>query len=121
VFRGIVIDLRAEEENASDSIRRSRESFSNEIDESDSQFEKHDEQIISAFRGTVINVICWRCKQPGPMRATRRIAGREGKMANDGTIITHLHDNPTTVTDSADAQTVKSATTMLALDILMSN
>jgi hypothetical protein len=36
-----VIDLRAEELNAFDSMRRSRESFSNEIDESHLQREKH--------------------------------------------------------------------------------
>jgi hypothetical protein len=35
----------------------SRESFSNEIDESDSQNEKHDEQRISTSRGIVIDVI----------------------------------------------------------------
>jgi hypothetical protein len=33
-----------------------RESFSNEIDESDSQDEKHDEQRLSTFRGTVIDL-----------------------------------------------------------------
>jgi hypothetical protein len=42
-----VIDLREEQErNASDSMRVNSESVSNEIDESDSQFEKHDEQMI---------------------------------------------------------------------------
>jgi hypothetical protein len=41
-----VIDSRAEEQNVNDAIRCSRESFSNEIDESDMQYEKHDEQII---------------------------------------------------------------------------
>jgi hypothetical protein len=35
----------------------SRESFSNEIDESGLQFEKHDEQRISTSRGIVIDVI----------------------------------------------------------------
>jgi hypothetical protein len=45
--RGIIIDLRAEDENAFDSMRRSCDSFSNEIDESDVQYEKHDEQRIS--------------------------------------------------------------------------
>jgi hypothetical protein len=35
--RGIVIDLRSEEQNANDSMRRSGTSFSNEIDESDPQ------------------------------------------------------------------------------------
>jgi hypothetical protein len=42
-----VIDLREEQEaNAPDSMRVNLESVSNEIDESDSQFEKHDEQRI---------------------------------------------------------------------------
>jgi hypothetical protein len=44
--RGIVIDLREESRNASDSIRFNRESFSNEIDEIDESElydEKHDE------------------------------------------------------------------------------
>jgi hypothetical protein len=41
--RGIVIDLRPELENAFDSIRLSRESFLNEIDKSERQFEKHNE------------------------------------------------------------------------------
>jgi hypothetical protein len=42
-----VIDLREEqEENAFDSMCVNSESVSNEIDESDSQFEKHDEQRI---------------------------------------------------------------------------
>jgi hypothetical protein len=37
------------------SIRLSRESGSNEIDESDSQFEKHDDPRISTFRGISID------------------------------------------------------------------
>jgi hypothetical protein len=36
-------------------MRLSRESFLNEIDESDLQFEKHDEQRMSTFRGIVID------------------------------------------------------------------
>jgi hypothetical protein len=51
--RGIVIDLRAEEENTDDSIRGNRESFSNEIDESDLQYEKHDKQKISLLLGII--------------------------------------------------------------------
>jgi hypothetical protein len=57
--REIVIDLRPEKKNAFDWMRFSRESFSNEIDESDLQKEKHDEQRISAFRGMVIDMIGW--------------------------------------------------------------
>jgi hypothetical protein len=42
-----VIDLREEhDENAFDSMRVNLDSFSNEIDEIDLQYEKHDEQRI---------------------------------------------------------------------------
>jgi hypothetical protein len=41
-----VIDSREEKENAFDSMRVNSESDSNEIDESDLQYEKHDEQRI---------------------------------------------------------------------------
>jgi hypothetical protein len=41
-----VIDLREERANAFDSMRVNSESVSNEIDESDLQSEKHDEQRI---------------------------------------------------------------------------
>jgi hypothetical protein len=42
--QGIVIDLRAKEANAGDSMRLSRESFSNELDESDLQSKQYDEK-----------------------------------------------------------------------------
>jgi hypothetical protein len=45
-----------EDENALDSIRVNRESFSNKIDESDLQDEKHSEQRISTDRGIVIDL-----------------------------------------------------------------
>jgi hypothetical protein len=48
--------LRAEQENAFDSMRFSRESLSNEIDEDDLQFGRHDEKRISGCRGTVVNM-----------------------------------------------------------------
>jgi hypothetical protein len=48
--RGMMIDLRAEPENASDSTRSDRESFLNEIDENDWQYEKHDEQKLPPFK-----------------------------------------------------------------------
>jgi hypothetical protein len=51
-----VIDLRAEEQNAFDSMRVSRKSFSNEIDESDLQDEKQNEQRTSTPRGIVIDL-----------------------------------------------------------------
>jgi hypothetical protein len=54
--RGILIDLREQLQNASDSICFNRESCSNEIDESDLHDEKHDEQRISTERGIVIDL-----------------------------------------------------------------
>jgi hypothetical protein len=42
-----VIDLREDQVNASDSMRVNSECVSNQIDESDLQHEKHDEQWIS--------------------------------------------------------------------------
>jgi hypothetical protein len=46
-FRGITIDSRFDGENAHDSIRFNDDGDSNEIDESDSQHEKHDDPRIS--------------------------------------------------------------------------
>jgi hypothetical protein len=45
-FRGIVLDLREEPANASDSMRASSESVSNESDENELQDDKHAEQRI---------------------------------------------------------------------------
>jgi hypothetical protein len=53
--RGITIDSSDEYENANDSIRLNREFDSNEMDESDSQCEKHSEQRISALDGIKID------------------------------------------------------------------
>jgi hypothetical protein len=50
-----VIDSRADQKNACDSMHFSRESFSNEIDKSEWQHAKHDEQRISTPRGIVID------------------------------------------------------------------
>jgi hypothetical protein len=71
-----VIDLKVEPENASDSMRCSRESFSNEIDESEWQFEKYDQRRTAVSRGIVINVIDWSSKEYAPMQATRALAAR---------------------------------------------
>jgi hypothetical protein len=96
---------------ASDSMRLSRESSSNEIDESDMQFEKHEEQRISAFRGMVMDVIVWLSKASLRMQATRSGTAREGKKADDGTMTSSLDVNPTTVADPAAAQTLTPAKT----------
>jgi hypothetical protein len=47
IEHGIKIDLRFENENAFDSIRFNDDADSNEIDESDLQYEKHDDPRIS--------------------------------------------------------------------------
>jgi hypothetical protein len=49
------IDASDDHDNADDSIQINRELDSNEIDESDSQCPKHDDQRISAFRGISID------------------------------------------------------------------
>jgi hypothetical protein len=54
-LRGITIDWSEEDENANDSIRFNLEFDLNEIDESDSQDEKHAKQRISTLRGITID------------------------------------------------------------------
>jgi hypothetical protein len=54
-FRGITIDSRVESENASDSIRFNDDDDSNEIDESDPQYEKQPPPRISTSRGIKID------------------------------------------------------------------
>jgi hypothetical protein len=56
-FRGIIIDLRVEAENAFEPIRFNDDGDSNEIDESDSQSEKHDDPRISMKCGITIRVL----------------------------------------------------------------
>jgi hypothetical protein len=50
-----MIDRSDDDENADDSIRVNRDSDSNEIDESDLQSKKHDEQRFSTVRGIMID------------------------------------------------------------------
>jgi hypothetical protein len=54
-FRGRTIDCKEQLENASDSIRFSCESDSNEIDESELHEAKQLEQRVSTFRGIMID------------------------------------------------------------------
>jgi hypothetical protein len=100
-------------------MRFSRESFSNEVDESDRQNEKHDEQRDSAFRGIMIDVIQSLSKEPRPMFAIRRLAAREGKKADDETMTSFPDANPMTVADPSATQPLTPALTTPALDILM--
>jgi hypothetical protein len=90
---------------------------SNEIDETDLQFKKHDEQRNFAFRGIVINVMGCHSKERAPMQVTRRLAAREGKKAEDGIMTSSLDPNPTTVANPATTQTLTPAITTEALDI----
>jgi hypothetical protein len=82
-------------------MRFDRESFLNEIDESDAQYEKHDEQRDSAFRGIMMEVIRRLSREPRLMLATRRLAAREGKKADEGTMTSFSDINRTTVADPA--------------------
>jgi hypothetical protein len=85
------------------------------------QFEKHDEQKISAFRGIVIDLISRRSKDQDPMSVTRSLEAREGKKTDDETMTTFFDANPTTVADPADVQTLTRAMTTEASDIETSN
>jgi hypothetical protein len=55
IIGGMAIHVRSGASQACHSIRVNRESDSNEIDESDPQYEKHDEQRIPTVRGIMID------------------------------------------------------------------
>jgi hypothetical protein len=67
----------------------------------------------------VIDVIGWPSKQRAPMRATSRLADKEGKNADDGTKISFSDVNPMTVANPATAETLTPATATEASDMLM--
>jgi hypothetical protein len=71
--RGIVIDVSDDDENVLDSIRVNRESFGNEIDESDLQEidEKHSEQRISTNRGLLMGLTWDRARARAPIHRRR--------------------------------------------------
>jgi hypothetical protein len=64
-------------------------------------------------------VIGWRSKEYGPMQATRRLAARGAKKADDETRISSSDTNPTTVANHSATQTLTPAITTVALDIPM--
>jgi hypothetical protein len=66
-----------------------------------------------------IELIGWLLKEPGPTFATRRLAARVGKKADDRIMRSYLDANPTTVSDRPVTQTLTSATTTEVSDILM--
>jgi hypothetical protein len=59
----------------------------------------------------MIDVIGWPLEEPARKRVTRRLAAREGKKADDGTMTSSPDVNPMTVADSATAQTLTPAMT----------
>jgi hypothetical protein len=67
----------------------------------------------------MLDVIGWFSKEPQSMFTTPRLAAREGKKADDGTMSSSLDVNPTTVADPTATQTLPSATTTEVLGILM--
>jgi hypothetical protein len=67
----------------------------------------------------MIDVIGWLSKELWLMFATRRLATREGKKADDGRMTSSLDANPTTVADRPATQTLTPATTKEVSDILM--
>jgi hypothetical protein len=79
------------------------ESFSNEIDENDWQYEKQNEQRASIFRGIVIDLIGRHSKEHGPMRLSRSVAARKRTKTENRTMTLSPDANPTIVADPADA------------------
>jgi hypothetical protein len=65
----------------------------------------------------VIDMIHRNSKELAAMSATRRLAAREGKNADDGTMTSSPDASPTTVADPAAAQTLTPATTTEVSDI----
>jgi hypothetical protein len=56
-------------------------------------------------------MIGWLLKERATMRVTCRLAAREGKNTDDGTMTSSPDANPMTVTDPATTQTLTPATT----------
>jgi hypothetical protein len=97
------------------------ESDSNEIDESNLQYEKHDEQRIWTWRGIVINTIGALSNEPLPIRVTFSVPTSHGKKTDEGTIMlpSTPESNQTTVAESPKTQTLTPAMTNEASDILI--
>jgi hypothetical protein len=88
-FRGITIDWSDEDENAFDSIRVNLESDSNVIVESDQQFEKHHEQIISTFRGITID---WSNENENASDSIRTNFESDSNVINESNLQPEKHD-----------------------------
>jgi hypothetical protein len=84
-------------------MRVNSEFVSNEIDESELQNEKQDEQRIWTWRGIVIDVIGAYPNASLPIRVTGRVVTGDGKRTDNGTMISlfeqDLPSNWTTVGD----------------------
>jgi hypothetical protein len=102
-------------------MRVNSESASNEIDESDLQFEKYDEQRIWTWRGMTINVILVPWNARGWIWVTTSAAAGERKKTHEGRMMPppDCRSDPVAVGDPLETQTVTPATTKEPSDILM--
>jgi hypothetical protein len=98
-------------------MRVNSESFSNNIDESDSQHAKQYEQRIWTWRGIVTDVIVNAKK---PSWVTPRAAVSDGQKTDEGTMmwLPEPEPNLVAVTDPPEAQTLMRATSTQVSDIL---
>jgi hypothetical protein len=87
--------LRKEQkENAFDPMHVDSESVSDEIDESELQYEKQSEQGIRTWRGTVTDAIHLFANPPPLIRVTASAAASEGKKTDEGTVMCFPSPNP---------------------------
>jgi hypothetical protein len=95
-------------------MRVNSESVSNEIHESDSQYEKHDEQRIRIWRGIMTPVIAARANARTPIWVMPRTGARQGKKTDEGTMISPRDAKSTirmmTAANAPDGQTQTPAT-----------
>jgi hypothetical protein len=114
-----VIDLSDDEENALDSIRVNRESFSKRIDESDLQDEKHSEQRISTDRGILMDLIGEPERARSPIHRTSNGPLRIANCTEEGTTMSRFETQPTTQADPASSASLTPARTMVSSNIMI--
>jgi hypothetical protein len=105
-------------------MRRKTEPVSNEIDESDLQPEKLDEQIISTEREMIKHLIGVFSNARRPICVTRRLSTNDGKKTCDGTCTIEVRrpeTSPITTACPPDAQTSTPPMKTLETDIVQMN
>jgi hypothetical protein len=104
-------------------MRVNSESVSKEIDESDLQSEKHDEQRIWTWRGISIDVIWFLRNARKSIRLTPRAAAGERRKIDEGAMRSPAEPNSKSdlpaVTDPRETQSLTPATTKDASNILI--